>query len=115
MKHLLLIPTHCRQEENRVMGLGRGKTRKEGRIQDGKWKRRGRKREIGRKGRGYRNRKGEKQERISGRKEVEGVFTHMNIVRGYTLALNSPAQVTTHADPTLFLLLKWYLGSIRAK
>lgn len=30
MKHLLLIPTHCRQEGNRVMGLARGKTRKEG-------------------------------------------------------------------------------------
>lgn len=30
MKHLLLIPTHCRQEGNRVMGLGRVKTRKEG-------------------------------------------------------------------------------------
>lgn len=104
MKYLLLIHTHCRQEGNRVMGPGRGKTRKDTRR---KRKRRARKREIGRKGRGYRNRKGEKQERISGRREVEGVFTHMNTVRGCMLALNSPAQVTRNADPTLFLLLRF--------
>lgn len=105
MKYLLLIHTHCRQEGN--SNGTREREDKEGRIQDGERKRRARKRVIGRKGRGYRNRKGENQERVSGRREVEGVFTHMNTVSGCMLALNSPAQVTRHADPTLLLLLRF--------